>query len=330
MKLPRLVAAALLCCGAASLHAETKELRIAKQPGLVYLPAIIVEGRGLIEKHAKAAGLTDFKVTWVTFAGGGASTDAILAGSVDMVVSGSTNLLLLWDKTKGGVKGVAATGVAPFHLITTNPDVKTLADFTDKSRIAVPTIKLSAQATALQMAAEKQFGRAGVDRFNALTVQMSHPDAFTQLQNKSGTIDSHFSLAPYQDLQLKTPGMRSVLYSKDVFGGPFSNGVVFATTKFHDDNPKVIKAFLDAMNEAVEMVKTDKKAAAQAYLDTSKDKMSVDELTAIISQPDMLFEVTPHGTAKVAEFMARMGYLKTKPASWKEYFFGELHGLPGS
>jgi NitT/TauT family transport system substrate-binding protein len=311
-------------------HAEVKELRIAKQPGLVYLPAIIVEGRGLVEKHAKAAGLGDLKVSWVTFAGGGASTDALLAGNVEMVASGSTNLLLLWDKTKGGVKGVAATGATPMMLLTNNPDVKKLSDYTDKSRIAVPTIKLSAQATALQIAAEKEFGKAGIDRFNAMTVQMSHPDALIQLQNKSGSIDSHFSLPPYQNIELKLPGVHSVLNTKDVYGGPVSNSVVFATTKFHDENPKVFKVFLDAMKEAEELFKNDKKQAAQIYLEVSKDKISPEELVAILEVPDMIFSVTPYGTGKVADFMSKVGYIKTKPASWKDYFFSELHDLPGS
>lgn len=327
-----------ICAAALSLalfasapsQAEVKELRIAKQPGLVYLPAIIVEGRGLVEKHAKAAGLGDLKVSWVTFAGGGASTDALLAGNVEMVASGSTNLLLLWDKTKGGVKGVAATGATPMQLLTNNPDVKTLKDYTDKSRIAVPTVKLSAQATVLQIAAEKEFGKAGIDKFNAMTVQMSHPDAFIQLQNKSGSIDSHFSLPPYQSQELKLPGVHAVLNSKDVYGGPVSNSVVFATQKFHDENPKVFKAFLDAMKEAEELFKNDKKEAAKIYLEVSKDKMSQEDLVAILEDPDMIFSVTPHGTGKVADFMAKVGYIKTKPASWKDYFFQELHALPGS
>ena len=33
---------------------------------------------------------------------------------------------------------------------------------------------------------------------------------------------------------------------------------------------------------------------------------------------------------KFAEFMAQVGTLKVKPADWKELFFPEVHGLPGS
>src|SRR5437660_869998 len=108
-------------------RADTSELRIAKQLQLV-------------EKHARAAGLTDFKTTWTRLTNGGASNDALLSGNVDMVISGGPNMLILWAKTNGRVKGVVATGALPMLLVTNNPNVKTIADFTDQDRIAVPTI----------------------------------------------------------------------------------------------------------------------------------------------------------------------------------------------
>ncbi len=324
-----LLSAAVLFGFAPSLRAETRELRVVKQPGLLYLPTVIMEKQGLVEKRAKAAGLTDFKTTWTVLASGGASTDALLADQVDMVVAGSTNLLLIWAKTNGGVKGVTAAGALPMQLLTNNPDIKSLADFKDTDRIAVPTLKVSSQATVLQIAAEKQFGKAGIDRFNTLCVVMGHPDAYIQLQNKSGAINSHFSLPPFQELELKIPGVRSVLKSTDVVG-PVSNGVVFATTKFHDENPKVVRAFVDAMSEAVDFIKNDPHAAAELYLSVNKEKLTVDELTELLKQPDMLFSAAPVGTMILAEFMARAGYIKPQPASWKEYFFAEVHGLPGS
>ena len=44
------------------------------------------------------------------------------------------------------------------YLLTRNPAIKSLKDFTAKDKIAVPTIKVSSQATILQMAAEQEFG----------------------------------------------------------------------------------------------------------------------------------------------------------------------------
>ena len=45
-------------------------------------------------------------------------------------------------------------------LMVRNPNIKTIRDFTDKDRIAMPQEKSGPQATVLQMAAEKEWGPA--------------------------------------------------------------------------------------------------------------------------------------------------------------------------
>ena len=39
--------------------------------------------------------------------------------------------------------------------------------------------------------------------------------------------------------------------------------------------------------------------------------------------------LTPQKVGKTADFMYKIGTIKTKPASWKELFFPEVHGLAG-
>ena len=49
---------------------------------------------------------------------------------VDVVrVAGVGPLLTIWDRTKGrqNVKGVASLGNFPYYLVSTNPNVKTIA-----------------------------------------------------------------------------------------------------------------------------------------------------------------------------------------------------------
>jgi NitT/TauT family transport system substrate-binding protein len=40
--------------------------------------------------------------------------------------------------------------------------------------------------------------------------------------------------------------------------------------------------------------------------------------------------MAPESTMKYAEFMHAVGSIKIKPGSWKDLFFPEVHGLPGS
>lgn len=311
-------------------NAETSEVRITRQPGLLYLPMILMESGGLIEKHAKAAGLGDVKASWITFNSGGAATDALLSGNVDFVTSGASNMLLLWDRTKGQVKGVAACGGMPMYLVTRNPAIKSLKDFTAKDKIAVPTIKVSSQATMLQMAAEKEFGEGQHGKLDSITVQLGHPDATLAVLSPVSEINSHFSLPPYQNIALKDASVHRVLNSMDVFGGPVNNAVVFSTAKFHDANPKTIVAVIAALDEATQMIRNDPKKAVQIYLTLAKEKLSADELVELLKEPGAVFDVAPVGMQKFAAFMAKVGTLKTAPSSWKDFFFAEAHGLNGN
>jgi NitT/TauT family transport system substrate-binding protein len=129
---------------------------------------------------------------------------------------------------------------------------------------------------------------------------------------------------------LKIPGVHVVLSSIDVTGGPASNGVTFATTKFHDANPKIIAAFLAAMATAEGIIKNDKRHAAELYLKDTKEKLTVDDLVKIMSDPNFVYSTAPQQSMKFAEAMYRGGTIKNKPASWKDYFFPEVYNLKGS
>jgi NitT/TauT family transport system substrate-binding protein len=311
------------------LRAEVSEVRISKQYGLPYLSVVIMEQNRLIEKHAKALGLGDIKVNWVTIGSGGTSTDSLLAGDLDFVTSGVSNMLLLWSRTGGQVKAVGATGTVPLILVTRNPNVKTIADFTEKDRIAVPTVKVSMQSTILGIAAEKMYGEAGRNKFDPLTVAMAHPDATIALLS-GGEVNNHFSVPPYQYQELKASGVRAVLNSTDVMGGPATITVMFGMVKFHDANPKTMAAMYAALSEAMEFISNNKRAAADLYLKATKEKFTLDELSSMLEIPGFVFTVAPNGTLKYAEQMFRTGVIKTKPSSWKDVFFAEAHGLPGN
>src|SRR5213076_1917707 len=113
----------------------------------------------LIEKHGKKHGV-QIDVDWVKLSGGNAINDALLSGSIDVGGAGVGPLLTIWDRTAGkqNVKGVASLGNFPHYLVSTNPAVKTIADFSERDRIALPAVTVSVQARILQMAAAKQWG----------------------------------------------------------------------------------------------------------------------------------------------------------------------------
>src|SRR6185436_19174781 len=167
---------------------------------------------------------------------------------------------------------------------------KSLKDLSQKDKIAVPSVKISTQAIMLQMAAADLFGQASYQKFDELTVSLAHPDAMVALMNNTGGVNAHFGTSPFYEQEMKLPGARVLTTSYDILGGRASALVIVTTSKFHDANPKVYKAFLAAEREAIDTINKDKRAAAKAYLDIAGDrKNTVDDIFAVINDKDYAF-----------------------------------------
>ncbi|PWC52720.1 ABC transporter substrate-binding protein [Azospirillum sp. TSO22-1] len=306
-------------------------LRIAEQFGIGYLPLHVMRHQQLIEKHGKALGL-DIKVEWAQLSSGAAMNDALLSDSIDMASGGVGPLLTIWDRTRGNanVKAIGALNSMPLFLTTNNPNVKSIKDFTDKDKIALPAVKVSVQARTLQMAAEQAFGDGKFDVLDKVTVSLPHPDATTALLSGATEITGHLSSPPFQYQQLENPKIRKVLSSYDVLGGPHTFNLIWAKEAFKAKNPKTYAAFLAALKESMALIDKDHPAAATAYLAINKGDLDKGFVEKILNDPDIQFGVAPRNMGKYAEFMNKVGAIKNKPASWKEYFFEDVHGETGS
>ena len=310
--------------------AEQSEINVAQQYGVSFLPLMVMQRDNLVEKHAKAEGLAGVKVNWVKVAGPSVMNDGVISGALQFIAVGAPSMITLWDKTNGQIKGVSAMTTYPLYLITRNPNVKSPRDFSDKDKIAVPSIKVSTQAIMLQMLAAKEFGSANWSHFDPFTVALSHPDAVLALTNNNAGVNAHFSSSPFYEQEMKLPGVRMLTTNYDILGGPATAVVIAASAKYRDANPKSYKAFVDALKEAIDTINKDKRAAAKVYLEEAKDtKDTVDDIHAIISAKDYAYTLTPQKVYKTAEFMNQIGTVKRTPASWNELFFPEVHHLPG-
>jgi NitT/TauT family transport system substrate-binding protein len=332
----RLGAAALvvaLAYAGREARAETSQIRISKGHGILYLPLMVMEAQKLVEKHARAAGLGEVRVSWATFDGGNIINDAMLSGALDVAAIGAPGFVTLWAKAKGipkleiaGISGLSATSL---YLNTRNPRVKTLRDFGPGDKIAMPGIKTSLSAVVLQMAVAQEFGMAEYARLDTLTVGLPHPDAMVALTSGKTDVNSHLGSPPFSYLELEAPGVHRVMSSVDVLGN-ITLDVVYCTRRFHDENPRTIAAFLAALEEANAFIARDKRGAAEIYVHASKVKVSAEEVLRMLNDPDTRFSTTPTGVLRYATFMHQAGTIPLKAASWKDLFFPEVHGLPGS
>src|SRR5436853_2782913 len=313
--------------------AAAQEVRIARQFSMGYLQFNVVEHEKLLEKHAAALGLKDVKIAWTIFNGPDAMNNALISDSIDIAAGGVPGLVTLWARTKGTaneVKGISAFSSQPFLMNTRSDHIKSLADLKDSDRIAVPAVKVSVQAVALQMAAAKVYGQANYGKYDSLTVSMSPPDATIALLAGSGEISCVFSVPPFQQQQLDKPGIHTVLNSFDVMDGPSTFTVAWTSTRFHDKNPVLYKALIAALKEATDIVDKNRNKAAGYWIEDVKSKLPLDKVTAVISGPQVRWTMAPENAMKFATFMASVGSIKEAPKSWKDMFFPEIHDLNGS
>lgn len=312
--------------------AEEGRIRIAEQFGVVYLLLNVAKDQQLIEKHGRAAGL-DIAVEFLRLSGGSAVNDALLSGNVDIGGAGVGPLFTVWDRTLGrqGVKGVASLGNFPYYLVSNNPEVKTIADFTERDRIAVPAVGVSVQSRILQWAAADLWGDAEFDRLDAISVPLPPPDAAAAIIAGGTEITGHFGNPPFQEQELAgNPDAHVVLSSYDVQGGPASSTVLYATTAFHDESPKTYRAFLDALEEAARFVTENPEAAADTYLRVTGGQTDRALLIDIIRSEDVTFKIEPQNTLGLGRFLHRVGAIRNEPRAVSDYFFDDPRISGGS
>ena len=319
--------------GLLSASAPAQEIRLAQQFSMGYLQLNVMQHQQLIEKHAAALGIPKAKVSWFKFNGPTAVNEALISGNIDIGSGGVPGLLTLWARTKGTpqeVRGISALSSQPFLLNTRDPNIKTIKDFKDSDRIAVPAVRTSVQALTLQMAAAKAYGDKDFEKLDPLTISMTPPDATVALLKGGAQITAAFSVPPFQYQQLEDASVHTVLNSFDVMGGSHTFTAIWTSAKFRDSNPVLYKAFIAALKEATEIVAKDPRAAAALWIEDSKSKLPLDMAGKIVSGPQVHWTMVPENTMAFAEFMSRVGRLKAKPASWKDYFFPEIYGEKGS
>jgi len=331
MKRPLLALTATLSL-ALPAQAEVPEVRIARQFSMGYLQFNVMDHEHLIQKHAAALGIPDVKVSLARFNGPAAMNDALLSDSVDIVGGSPNGMYTLWAKARNTpqeVRAITALVTLPYSITSNDPAITSIADLGKCRKIPVPSVKVSSPAVTIEMAAAKLYGIKEYNRFDPATITMSPADATIALLTGSGDVNCVVALPPYLQQQLEHPNIHVVASSFDLTGRT-TYTVAYTTKRFHDRDPKLYQAVYEALTEATDLVRKDIRTAARYWIEDSDSKLTVDFVAAAGSGKDTEWTTVPLETLKQAEFMAEIGTIKVKPETWKDYFFPEAYGLPGS
>jgi NitT/TauT family transport system substrate-binding protein len=333
MRIGRLLLLLLLVAAAGAARAESDRVRIVMPYGLAYLPAYVVADRGLIEARAKAAGLGEITVTLQHMASGPASSDILLAGDADLAMGGFGPAFILWDKTGGAgkVRVVTPLSSSPIWVLSNDPHIHSIRDFGPNDRIAVSAVKVTAQALALQMAAAKEWGWDQRFRLDPNMVSMSNPDGMAMLLSGAGTVRTQAAIIPFSVEEMDSGKVHMVMSSEDYLEPGTSIAVMYASARFHDGSPKLYAAMAAAFEDAFDFIHQHPHEAAEIYVGREPQKHDLAWIEAMIADPKMIiYESTPIGLKKHADFMFAAGTLKRQPASWKDLVWDNMWGKDGS
>jgi NitT/TauT family transport system substrate-binding protein len=325
-----IVASALLLNPA---RAEVDVVKIPKGAGGVgFLPLIVMEEKKLVEQEAQKMGLK-LGAEYIRLGGPAVVNDMLLAGAAHFAPAGPPAFITIWDRTANNmkVKGVAAMTSIPMYLNTKAPHLKSLKDLTPNDKIAVTAVKVSIPAIIMQMQAIKEGGKADYAKYDPYTVSLTHPDGVIALLSGKTEVTAHFTSPPFHQRERRDPAVRTIATSNDIMGAPSTFTMLYAPTKFYDENPKTYAAVLKALQAAITFINADKKAAADVFLASEEGKgWKLDDIMEILNDPDVRFTTSPESMMTYATFMADVGSIKVKPKSWQEMFFPDIHGIPGN
>ncbi|MDP0926759.1 ABC transporter substrate-binding protein [Paracoccus onubensis] len=310
---------------------EVTTVRLAKQFGIGYLPLTLIEEQGLLEKHAQEAGL-ELSTEWLRFTGGSGMNEALLSDNLDIASGGVGPLLTIWARTQNNmqIKGIAALESMPLYLVTTDPEVQSLADFNSSHKIALPAVKTSIQAITLQMGAEKFLGEGQHGALDAFTVSMGHPDAQLAMMGGQSEINAHFGAPPFQQQELKDEGAHKVLDSFEVLGGPHTFNLIWAKNDFIENNPQVTAALMGALEESIAFINENPNEAARIWAEAEATNLSHEEIVELITDERVNWTTTPEGILPYVEYMSRSGLITVSTEDWRDIFFETVHDTDGS
>lgn len=322
--------AAAFTMPAPAVWAQTKPVTLGIQYGLPYLNFIVAEKLGMFTKAAEKAGVRDPKFVISRLSGPTAITEGLLSGNMQVGALGALGLLIAYEKTKGvyNLGGLSAYWKGVYTIFANDPAIKSVKDIRPTDKIAMPG-PTSSQAMILRRAAEQIFGPGQANRYDKQIVSLPHPDAVAALTT-GNTVQVYFALSPFAEFLSQQKNVHVIGTTKEFNPPGMTNGVVGALKKFVDENKELSTAIIAALDEAGAFIRNDAKETAKIYLAAEPSKLGEAEMVKIMENNRDEYTTEPNGIIDTANFMVKLGQLKTAPARWQDVFFPPINQGAGS
>ncbi|MDR3178008.1 MAG: hypothetical protein LBT96_03385, partial [Campylobacteraceae bacterium] len=96
--------------------------------------------------------------------------------------------------------------------------------------------------------------------------------------------------------------------------------LISTTEKFYKENPKLVKALVNALDEANQWIENNKEEAVKLYLKANNSKEPFELIHSILNKPDFKFSTKATDITVFSDFLYETGTIKSKPKQ-EELFF---------
>lgn len=289
---------------------EAKTIRIGHFPNVTHAQALYGRATGEFEKQVGVP------IEWSSFNAGPSAVEAFLADAIDVTYIGPNPAVNAFIKSDGKLLRIisgSATGGAAL-VVRKDIGIATEKDFADKT-IATPQLGNTQDVAARAWFLSKGY-KPKEKGGNLTLIPLSNPDQLLMLQKKE--IDGAWTVEPWVSYLEIEGGGKLFLEEKTLWpDGQYVTSHIMVTTKFLEQNPKLIKKLIAAHVAATKKINTDKKAAA-SIINKEIARETGKALPAAVIQSAMArltFTCDPIRSSliKSADDAFQAGFLRKKP-----------------
>ena len=245
--------------GGSSTSAPPSSVRLGFFPNVTHAPALVGVAEGTFTKRLGTA--TQLKP--FTFDAGTAAVEALLAGSLDITFVGPNPAINAYAKTKGAAVRIVAGTTSGGAFLVVKPGITDASQLKGK-KLATPSLG-NTQDVALR-AWLKSKGLATTAEGGGDVSILPQANATTLEAFVAGSIDGAWVPEPWATRLVDEGGGTVLVNERDLWtatSGEFVTTQVLVRTEFLQQHPDTVKAVLEGLADALDVIATDP-ARAQA------------------------------------------------------------------
>ena len=302
--------------GSNETEAESEELTINYQASIGYAPLLVMRDQQLIEK----AYAGDLSVNWVEMSNGAEVNEALISGDLDV---GSLGVPVAVSGVMAGIPYKIAFGLAsqPYAILSSDPEIKTLADIKENDQIAITNID-SQPHILLAMAAKSELGDAHALDDNL--TKLGNADGYTAML--SGAVTCHMVISPFNFMETSNDeiSIHELPVGSDIWPAENTALVSVIPERIVNEKPELYDAILKAVDEADQFILSHPEEAAE-ILAQGYDA-TPDEILTWMQDERSSYSTELKGVMNMADFMVEEGFLDEGPASINELVYDNVKG----